>query len=209
MSIITELNNRYATKLFDSSKKISEADMDILLEAIRLSPSSYGFQPYKVLIVEDPKIRAELRTAAYGQSQITDASAILVFSVKYEADEKTADEFISVVSQARNVSVENLAPYGDMIKGTLSSLSAEQLETWVSKQAYIALGFGLVASAVLGIDSCPMEGFSSDEFDRILDLKKLGLKSKIVLAVGYRSAEDNYQHLPKVRYSKEDFFIKY
>ena len=209
MSIITELNNRYATKLFDSSKKISEADMNILLEAIRLSPSSYGFQPYKVLIVEDPKIRAELRTAAYGQSQITDASAILVFSVKYEADEKTADEFISVVSQARNVSVENLAPYGDMIKGTLSSLSAEQLETWVSKQAYIALGFGLVASAVLGIDSCPMEGFSSDEFDRILDLKKLGLKSKIVLAVGYRSAEDNYQHLPKVRYSKEDFFIKY
>ena len=209
MSIITELNNRYATKLFDSSKKISEADMDILLEAIRLSPSSYGFQPYKVLIVEDPKIRAELRIAAYGQSQITDASAILVFSVKYEADEKTADEFISVVSQARNVPVENLAPYGDMIKGTLSSLSAEQLETWVSKQAYIALGFGLVASAVLGIDSCPMEGFSSDEFDRILDLKKLGLKSKIVLAVGYRSAEDNYQHLPKVRYSKEDFFIKY
>ena len=209
MSIITELNNRYATKLFDSSKKISEADMDILLEAIRLSPSSYGFQPYKVLIVEDPKIRAELRTAAYGQSQITDASAILVFAVKYEADEKTADEFISVVSQGRNVPVENLAPYGDMIKGTLSSLSAEQLETWVSKQAYIALGFGLVASAVLGIDSCPMEGFSSDEFDRILDLKKLGLKSKIVLAVGYRSAEDNYQHLPKVRYSKEDFFIKY
>lgn len=209
MSIITELNNRYATKLFDSSKKISEADMDILLEAIRLSPSSYGFQPYKVLIVEDPKIRAELRTAAYGQSQITDASAILVFAVKYEADEKTADEFISVVSQGRNVPVENLAPYGDMIKGTLSSLSAEQLETWVSKQAYIALGFGLVASAVLGIDSCPMEGFSSDEFDRILDLKKLGLKSKIVLAVGYRSAEDNFQHLPKVRYSKEDFFIKY
>ena len=209
MSIITELNNRYATKLFDSSKKISEADMDILLEAIRLSPSSYGFQPYKVLIVEDPKIRAELRTAAYGQSQITDASAILVFAVKYEADEKTADEFISVVSQGRNVPVENLAPSGDMIKGTLSSLSAEQLETWVSKQAYIALGFGLVASAVLGIDSCPMEGFSSDEFDRILDLKKLGLKSKIVLAVGYRSAEDNYQHLPKVRYSKEDFFIKY
>ena len=209
MSIVTNLNERYATKVFDPSKKVSETDMEKILESIRLSASSMGLQPYKVLIVKDPKIRAELRNAAYGQSQITDASAILVFAVNYEADEKTADEYISLVSRTRNVSVESLSGYNDMIKGSLSRFNPEQLETWVSKQAYIALGYGLVSSAVLGIDTCPMEGFSAEEFDRILDLNKLGLKSKIVLAVGYRSAEDNYQHLPKVRQNKEDFFITY
>ncbi len=209
MSIITNLNERYATKVFDPSKKVSEADMEKLLEAIRLSASSMGLQPYKVLIVEDPAIRAELRKAAYNQPQITDASALLVFAVNYEADEKQADDLIEMIAKARNVTTESLSGYNDMIKGTLKRLNPEQLETWVSKQAYIALGFGLVSSAVLGIDTCPMEGFNSDEFDRILDITKLGLKSKIVLAVGYRSADDKYQYLAKVRQNKEDFFIKY
>ena len=209
MSLISNLNSRYATKLFDASKKVSEADMEKLMESIRLSASSMGLQPYKVLIVEDPKIRAELRTAAYDQSQITDASAVLVFAVNFEADEKTADDYISLVAKARNVTTESLGGYNSMIKGALSRFNPEQLETWVSKQAYIALGYGLVSSAVLGIDTCPMEGFNPDEFDRILGLRKLGLKSKIVLAVGYRSADDNYQHFGKVRQKKEDFFIKY
>lgn len=209
MSLITNLNNRYATKLFDPTKKVAEADMEKLLESIRLSASSMGLQPYKVLVVEDPKIRAELRTAAYGQSQITDASAILVFAVNFEANEKTADDFIANIALTRNVTTESLSGYSDMIKGTLSRFNPEQVETWVSKQAYIALGYGLVSSAVMGIDTCPMEGFSPEEFDRILDLNKLGLKSKIVLAVGYRSEDDKYQHLPKVRQKKEDFFIKY
>lgn len=209
MSLIKNLNNRYATKLFDPTKKVAEADMEKLLESIRLSASSMGLQPYKVLVVEDPKIRAELRTAAYGQSQITDASAILVFAVNFEANDKTADDFIANIALTRNVTTESLSGYSDMIKGTLSRFNPEQVETWVSKQAYIALGYGLVSSAVLGIDTCPMEGFSPEEFDRILDLNKLGLKSKIVLAVGYRSEDDKYQHLPKVRQKKEDFFIKY
>jgi nitroreductase len=105
--------------------------------------------------------------------------------------------------------VESLSGYTDMVKGTIKSLNPEQLETWISKQAYIALGFGLVTSAALGIDTCPMEGFSSADFDKILDINKLGLKSKVVLAVGYRSANDKYQHLAKVRQKKEDLFIKY
>lgn len=209
MSIITNLNNRYATKIFDPSKKVSKADMDKILESIRLSASSMGLQPYKVLIVEDPKIRAELKTAAYDQPQITDASAVLIFAVDFEANEKTADNYIAAVAQARNVTRESLSGYNNMIKSALTRFNPDQLETWVSKQAYIALGYGLVSSAVLGIDTCPMEGFNADEFDRILDLRKLGLKSKIVLAVGYRSADDKYQYLPKVRQKSEDFFIRY
>lgn len=168
-----------------------------------------GLQPYKILMVEDPELRAELRKAAYDQPQITDASALLIFAVNYNADEKSADDFISMIAKTRNVTTESLSAYKNMIKGTLNNLNPEQLETWVSKQAYIALGFGLVSSAVLKIDTCPMEGFSTAEFDRILDINKLGLKSKIVLAVGYRSADDKYQYLAKVRKKRDDFIIKY
>jgi len=207
MDILSKLNTRYATKVFDSTKKVSEADMEKLLEAIRLSASSYGLQPYKVLVVEDPKIRAELRKVAWDQPQITDASALIVFAVNNETNEKSVDDFISLIAQTRNLSKESLEGYNNMMTGSLQNLNKEQVETWVSKQAYIALGFGLVSAAVLGIDTCPMEGFSPDDFDRILNLNKLGLKSKVIMAVGYRSEEDKYQHLAKVRQKKEDFFV--
>jgi nitroreductase len=209
MDILSKLNTRYATKVFDPTKKVSEADMEKLLESIRLSASSLGLQPYKVLVVEDPIIRAELRKVAWNQSQITDASVLLVFAVKFKEDEKSADDFIDLIAQTRNVTAESLSGYTDMVKGTIKSLDPEQLETWVSKQAYIALGFGLVAAAILDIDACPMEGFSGPDFDDILDINKFGLKSKVVLAVGYRSKDDKYQHLAKVRQKKEDFLIKF
>ena len=207
MEFLSKLNTRYATKVFDATKKIPEPDLAKLLEAIRLSASSFGLQPYKVLVVEDPAIRKELRKVAWDQSQITDASALLVFAVKYGTDGTTVDEFVDLVSDTRNVTKESLAAYGNMMKGSIHTQSLEQIETWVSKQAYIALGFGLVSAAVLGIDTCPMEGFSPADFDRILGLEKLGLKSKVILAVGYRSKEDHYQHLAKVRQKKEDLFI--
>jgi len=209
MDILSKLNTRYATKIFDPTKKVSEADMDKLLEAIRLSASSFGLQPYKVLVIEDPAIRAELRKAAWDQPQITDASALLVFAAKYETNAGTVDEFVDLVSHTRNIPKDALSGYSDMMKGTVQSQSPEKIETWVSKQAYIALGFGLVSAAVLDIDACPMEGFSPSDFDRILDINKLGLKSKVIMAVGYRSDEDKYQHLAKVRQKKEDLFIKF
>jgi nitroreductase len=209
MDILSKLNTRYATKVFDPTKKVSEADMEKLLEAIRLSASSYGLQPYKVLVIEDPKIRAELRKVAWDQPQITDASVLLVFAVKYETNGSTVDEFIDLIAQTRNISKGSMEGYSDMMKGSLQNLNQEQVETWVSKQAYIALGFGLVSAAVLGIDACPMEGFSSADFDKILDLNKLGLKSKVIMAVGYRSQDDQYQHLAKVRQKNKDFFIKF
>jgi len=208
MDIISKLNTRYATKVFDPTKKVSDADMEKLLEAIRLSASSYGLQPYKVLVVKDPKIRAELRKVAWNQPQITDASALLVFAVKYEANRSTVDEFINLTAKTRNLSKESLEGYSDMMKGSLQNMNQEQIETWVSKQAYIALGFGLVAAAVLDLDACPMEGFSALDFDKILDINKLGLKSKVIMAVGYRSKDDHYQDLAKVRQKTEELFIR-
>ena len=209
MDILSKLNTRYATKVFDPTKKVSEADMEKLLEAIRLSASSYGLQPYKVLVVEDPKIRAELLQVAWNQPQITDASALLVFAVKYETNGSTVDEFVKLTAETRNQSKESLEGLSDMMKGSLQNMNQEQIETWVSKQAYIALGFGLVTAAVLGLDACPMEGFSAADFDRILDINKLGLKSKVIMAVGYRSDDDHYAHLAKVRQKTEDLFIKF
>jgi nitroreductase len=209
MDIISKLNTRYATKVFDPTKKVSESDMKKLLEAIRLSASSYGLQPYKVLVVEDPKIRAELRKVAWNQPQITDASALLVFAVKYQANGSTVDEFVNLTAKARNLSTESLERYSDMLKGSLQNMNQEQIETWVSKQAYIALGFGLVTAAVLGLDACPMEGFSALDFDKILDINKMGLKSKVIMAVGYRSKDDHYQDLAKVRQKTEELFIQF
>ena len=209
MDILEKLNTRYATKLFDSSRKVSADDMAKLLEAIRLSASSFGLQPYKVLVVEDAAIRAELRKVGYDQSQITDSSALLVFAVNTNTNAASVDEFIDLISETRNFPKENLAGYADMMKGSLQSQTTEQVEAWSTKQAYIALGFGLVSAATLDIDACPMEGFSPDDFDKILDLNKLGLKSKVIMAVGYRSKDDGYQQLAKIRRKMGDFIVKF
>ena len=208
MELLSSLNTRYATKVFDTTKQVSEEELEKLLEAIRLSASSFGLQPYKVVVVTNPEIRAELRKASWGQPQITDSSALLVFAVKSTITTETVDEFIDLVSATRHAPKEALSEYQNMMNGTVGSRTPEQLENWASKQAYIALGFGLVSSAILGIDSCPMEGFSPEDYDKILELDKLGLKSKVVLAVGYRSEADKYQQYPKVRFSKEDFFVQ-
>ncbi len=208
MELLSSLNTRYATKVFDTTKQVSEEELEKLLEAIRLSASSFGLQPYKVVVVKNPETRAELRKASWGQPQITDCSALLVFAVKSTIDTNTVDEFIDLVATTRNAPKEALSEYQNMMNGTVGSRTPEQLENWASKQAYIALGFGLVSSAILGIDSCPMEGFSPDDYDKILELDKLGLKSKVILAVGYRSEADKYQQYPKVRFSKEDFFLQ-
>lgn len=207
MTLLDQLNKRYATKLFDPAKKIPAIELEKILEAIRLSASSLGLQPYRILIIEDPEVRQKLRKVAWDQPQITDASHLLVFAVDYDFNETDADNYINLVAKTRNTSTESLSGYASMVKSSLQQ-PAEQLESWLTKQAYIALGFGLVAAAHLGIDSCPMEGFDPAEFDKILNLKELGLKSKVVLALGYRSEEDKYQHLPKVRRPKQELFIQ-
>lgn len=207
MTLLESLKNRYATKNFDPTKKISTENLATLLEAIRLSASSYGLQAYKVVVVENQEIRKQLRDVSWNQPQITDASQLLVFSVETDANELTVDRFVKNIAKTRNMDANDLAGYSDMMKGTFQR-PKELVQNWLTHQLYIGLGFGLVAAAELNIDACPMEGFDAEKYDEILGLKEKNLHSVVLLTVGYRSAEDGYQHLAKVRRSNEDFFVE-
>jgi nitroreductase len=200
-------NWRYATKKFDSTKKISTEDLNTLKEAIRLSSSSYGLQPYKILIIESPELRAKIQPAAWGQSQIVDASHLIVFANRKTINEAEVDAFFDNISQTREIPLEALSGYQGFMKGKINELSADEQNTWNSKQTYLALGNLLNAAAELKIDVTPMEGFSPSAVNEILGFNDLGLNASLIAPIGYRSEEDATQHQKKVRKSNEELFI--
>jgi nitroreductase len=200
-------NWRYATKKFDATKKISDEDLNILKEAIRLSSSSYGLQPYKVIIVENPELRAQLQPAAWGQSQIIDASHLFVFAHETNMGDESVDDLLKIMSETRDTPIEALTGYGDFMKFTITKLSTEAKNVWNAKQTYLALGNLLNAAAELKIDVTPMEGFVSEQVNEILGLDKLNLNASLMATVGYRHEEDATQFYKKVRKSHEDLFI--
>lgn len=206
-SFIENQNWRYATKKFDASKKIAEQDLNILKEAIRLSSSSYGLQPYKIIIVESPELRAQLQPAAWGQSQITDASHIIIFANEVNFGAEGIDSYFKNVSETRNTSLESMKGYMDFMKRTITALSEEERNIWSSKQTYLALGNLLNAAADLKIDVTPMEGFVPAQVNALLGLDKLGLNATLIATMGYRHDEDATQHFKKVRKSNEELFI--
>ncbi|WP_350291166.1 NAD(P)H-dependent oxidoreductase [uncultured Croceitalea sp.] len=205
-SILQNRTWRYATKKFDSTKKVSEEDFKLLMESVRLSASSYGLQPYKVLVISNKEIRENLKPVSWGQSQITDASHLIVLANQIDFGSELVDDYISNVAETRNIPLDGLQQYGDFMKSKLIDLPAEHKAIWTSKQAYIALGNLMQAAAELKIDTCPMEGFDAEKYDEILGLREKGLSAAVVLPIGYRSEEDETQHYAKVRKSKEDFF---
>jgi nitroreductase len=207
MSLIEKLSWRYATKKFDHTKKLSAEQLDELLKAVQLSPSSIGLQAYKVIVVEDAATREKLRQAANGQSQITDASQLIVFASETKLDEEYAKNFIDLVAKTRHTDRSNLAGYEQMIVGNFNRLNDEQKLNWSHKQTYIALGVLLTAAAEMGIDACPMEGFNAAQFDEILGLKEKGLTTSVIAAVGFRAEDDQYSKLAKVRKPQEELFI--
>ncbi|PIF30850.1 nitroreductase [Flavobacterium sp. 9] len=206
-TLLENLNWRYATKKFDATKKISAEDLNTLKEAVRLSASSYGLQPYKVIIVENPEIREQLKAAGYGQTQITDASQLFIFANDLNAGAESVDAYIQDISETRGVPVDALGGFADMMKGTIANLSQEAKNIWTAKQTYIALGTLLAAAAELKIDATPMEGFNPAAFNEILGFDKLGLNASVIATVGYRHDEDESQHYKKVRKSHENLFI--
>ena len=203
---IENLNWRYATKQFDANKRISQEELDFLLEAIQLSASSYGLQPYEVIVVDNPEVQEKLKASAWNQSQLTDASHVLVFANMTSVDENYVDAYMKNIADTRNINVEDLSRFKDMIKNTILQLSSEEQSQWAAKQSYIALGNLLSAAANFKIDVCPMEGFDASEFDEILGLKEKNLTAATIATVGFRSAEDQTQFAAKVRKSKEDLF---
>jgi nitroreductase len=200
-------NWRYATKKFDATKKISSEDLNILKEAIRLSSSSYGLQPYKVIIVENPELRAKIQPAAWGQSQIVEASHLIVFANETQLEEEDIDNYITNISATRGIPVDSLAGYSDFMKSKILTLPQDSKNIWTAKQTYLALGNLLNAAAELKIDVTPMEGFVPEQVNEILGLEKLGLNTSLIATLGYRHEEDATQHYKKVRKSHEELFI--
>jgi nitroreductase len=200
-------NWRYATKKFDAAKKITTEDLNTLKEAIRLTSSSYGLQPYKVIIVENPELRAKIQPSAWGQSQIVEASHLMVFANEVNFGAEGIDNLIQNMSQTREIPLENLKPYADLMKNNLTTLPEIVRNDWTAKQTYLALGNLLNAAAELKIDVTPMEGFVPADVNEILGLEKLGLNASLIATLGYRHEDDATQYYKKVRKSNEDLFI--
>ena len=208
MELLESLQWRYATKKMNG-EKIPQDKLEKILEATRLAPSSYGLTPYNVIVVEDQKLKEELQGACYGQTQLTDSSAVLVFATWDDVTEEAVDIYIQETATQRGIGVEMLGEFSGMIKGSLSNMTQDQKISWAQRQAYIGLGFALVAAATEEVDSTPMEGFVPSSVDTVLGLEELGLKSVVVLPLGYRDTENDYlASLKKVRWENEKFFIK-
>lgn len=208
MELLKSLEWRYATKKMNG-EKVPQDKLERILEATRLAPSSYGLTPYNVIVVEDQKLKEELQGACYGQTQLTDSSAVLVFATWDDVTEEAVDIYIQETATQRGIGVEMLGEFSGMIKGSLSNMTQEQKVAWAQRQAYIGLGFALVAAATEEVDSTPMEGFVPTTVDSILGLGELGLMSVAVLPLGYRDIENDYlASLKKVRWENEKFFIK-
>lgn len=194
---------RYATKVFDRTKKIPAEVWGALEEALVLSPSSFGLQPWKFIEVKSPELREKLKEVSWGQGQIVDASHLMVFAVRTTVDEKFVDHYVDRTSEVAGVSKESLSKYRDMmVQGINAKRAGGELRAWASRQVYIALGGFMTAAAALGVDTCPMEGIDPAKYDELLGLKGKGFETLVVCAAGYRSTEDKYAEKAKVRFEK-------
>ncbi|MFZ2026207.1 MAG: NAD(P)H-dependent oxidoreductase [Microgenomates group bacterium] len=206
--IIEALKWRYATKQFDTEKKVNDSDINTLLEVMRLAPSSQGLLPWKAFLVADEKIRGQLKAAAWNQAQLTDASHLIVFTARKDIDEHYIDSYLKEVVKQRNQKWEDIQGYRNMLLGSIAGKTPEKLFEWNARQAYISLGFLLEAAALMKIDACPMEGFDTAQFDAILKLNETEYRTVVIAAVGYRSTADKYALAQKVRFAKDEVIKK-
>jgi nitroreductase len=200
--LLHALEWRYATKVFDPTKIIPAETWTALEKALVLTPTSYGLQPYRFLIVQDPAIRAALLPHSWGQKQVVDCSHFVVITARTEMTEADVDRLIARTSAVRGIPENVLQQYrgmmvGDVVNGPRGKISHE----WATRQSYIALGNLMTTAAVLGVDACPMEGFVPAEYDKVLKLHGTGYATAVACALGYRSANDKYAGLAKVRYT--------
>jgi nitroreductase len=200
MSLHEKLNWRYATKKMDHARAVPEEKVARILEAIRLAPTSSGLQPFEVLVVTNPDLRAQIRAAAWDQAQITDGSHLLVFAAWDNYTEERIDAVVADMAAKRGGATDSLLGYYTMLKGSYLPRSAEENFQHAARQAYIAFGLGVTAAAFEEVDATPMEGFDPAKVDEILGLRARGLRSVTLLPLGYRAAEGDWlQGQPKVR----------
>jgi nitroreductase len=201
--LLAALNFRYATKAFDPARKIPAETFAAIKTSLALTPSSFGLQPWKFLVVDSPDLREKLRAASWGQPQVTDASHLVVLTARTDLSQADIDSWIARLSEVQGTPVENLAGLAGMISSFSGAMDAPAKQAWNTRQVYIALGQLMTAAAVLGIDSCPLEGISPSAYDEILGLKDSGYATAVACALGYRSADDKYATAPKARFPEE------
>lgn len=204
-SVLSALEWRYATKKYDASKKISDHEVEILIESARLAPSSYGLQPFVLLNIENKEVRERLKAASFNQSGVTDASHFFVFAAQQTMNRELVEAYMERIALSRQLSREQVNGFGEYILKTIETRSPEDIMNWNMKQTYIALGMMLHSAAELQIDSTPMEGFQREAYDEILGLQPHGLTASVAIAAGYRALDDAQQLLKKVRKSKQEF----
>lgn len=205
--LLQKLQWRYATKQFDTTKKISDETLNVLLESMRLSPSSFGLQWRWFVVVTDQETRQKLLPYTRGQSQVVDASHLLVLCRRTDVDSDFVHRYLQNLATARGVEIDKLDGHKNMLLWFLEGKNDLQLNEWLSKQAYIPLGFLLSACAMLGVDSCPMEGFDPAKYNEILGLAEHNLASCTVVPIGYRSSDDKYASMTKARFATEDLIV--
>lgn len=200
------LNWRYATKKMDPSKTVPQDKLDRILEAVRLAPTSSGLQPFEVIVVKNPAIRDKLKEAGYGQDQITDGTAVLVFAAWDNYTDARIDGVLALTEKVRGGKSETLTGYYDRLKASYVPRDADTNFEHAARQAYIGLGLAMTAAAFEEVDATPMEGFEPAKFDEILGLNKRGLKTVAILPVGYRAAEGDWlKGAKKVRRPMNEF----
>lgn len=198
--LLASLRWRYATKQFDASRKIPAETWAALEESLVLTPSSFGLQPWKFLIVETPAVRAKLLPDSWNQAQVTDASHFVVLTARTDLTTADIDAWVSRLSEIQGRPADALAPMKGMIVGFAETMSEEERHSWNVRQVYIALGQLMASAAALGIDACPMEGISKTAYDRILGLENSGYATVVACALGYRADTDKYATAPKARF---------
>jgi nitroreductase len=207
--LLKALEWRYATKRFDNTKKIPVAVWDALEKALILTPTSYGLQPYKFIVLTDAKKRTELVPHSWNQTQVADCSHYVVFTSRTQMAEADVDRWIRRLAEVRGVTAESLSPYrGMMVSNIVHGERGKMAPEWARLQTYIALGNLMTCAAVIGVDACPMEGIVPKEYDRILNLANSGFATVVACALGYRSADDKYAKVPKARFTASDLVQK-
>jgi nitroreductase len=205
--ILSALNWRYATKKYDATKKLSEADWATLKESLRLAPSSYGLQPWKFIEVNNPEVRKKLRAVSWDQSIIEESAKLVVFTTLREMSKEHIQKFINSMATARKIPASNLDGYKQMMEQNI--LVGKPKEThlaWNQRQAYIAMGFLLETASLLKIDATPVEGLAPEDYDKILGLTGTPYTTVAVVTLGYRDASDSYQSAAKSRFSEQEIF---
>jgi nitroreductase len=206
MNVIEALNWRYAVRQF-SAAQIDEEKVQELLAATRLSATSYGLQPYRLIVVDDIGVRKQLFTYGMGQDKVVNCSHLVVFAAQTDISDVMVDRYIQCVAETRSISVDDMQGFAEHIKGVFRDMNSVQKREWAHQQAYIALGTFLTTAAIMKIDTCPMTGFKQDGFDHVLGLREMRLESSVICALGVRHPDDRNAQLKKVRYDQSEMVI--